>query len=1171
MALIALQDGGTEGSLDETAKLIRAASYAFLARRSSVAQAQTQPVHAESAVQAGRLVNAPTANTSLYLGIGVGVGVLILLGIVVVTVQLIRKRVEHRRAMAALEVEEAITVARAQEQDISEVPRPVSQARRGSLLPLHAKAGWGPLSSNEEVHLPEPVAQKDKRKRNSISLPKRFKHRGIPLKRLKYLSAIMESPRSRMTKSPAPAVQEMVEPADEQSTANEHSTVRIVGQAVTTDWPVNKGEDVFVCPESPKPHVIPSFAIRSPGQYSATFTNAEVAKALRSRSMGAMLPHIPDDAIFGHTTRSNRPQLHARSVSLGAHAMSRPPSGPVPPLPVIAPHRTNSEDPARQGFCLSRMSSSSQESTNSSVLVTSPILGRNANSEVPNSPSLEEVIADDDSAQLRIGANKQWQNPLIAGPRPKPGESQKTGSDASRSSICGNIARYSAESQVKQRLSTASTVSVASIDSRKNRLSIPQIATADRVSISRVSSTNSMKDCAGVKKVVTPRKPSRGSTTVSVYGSPAERRKTSVLRDISGNAQPAPSRQASNATQDSGRSSNGNPFQWDNQGILQKPSALKGSPNARKGHRRQNCVRISTLTPQVLGPPPARPTSPSIMHGIEEESADGSDSGKSYGLPFVTNHRLSRPLSASTFAPNLRIQTLRASLTPSSPTLSAWTAYQESGLRSNPSDLALSASPDRGTTSQRSSAFSIPSFPSPSKATVSTVQRNQPVPEFCISRPSTDIAEEDSSSPFALRLSTDFELPSSPSLPVSKNDEYDPAWPMLSIPAPEAKHEYDPASPALHYSTDPERSSPAFASTVTLSDDISPRSRPTSYGGDLPDTPPCSPKTIPDGFQKFFDAGPKPPRAAEKLTSANASAVMARMPSIDFPGAPVLLPTTDQTQPVPIPQSAGRHRAYSSIHHFQPQRPAPPPPVPSTDNAVLSPLHFASKQTSPQGPRTEPARSVLKNAMALRRMNSEVDQNALDRNRESRRYARLGREASPLLPFIGNPAEAFESCNDLFDFDFGGADAGAGAEVSVPGALDEVDMTDIERRLEGALAGFDAPAKSSESEKRSSSVWEDGEKFWEHPTWEVTPSSPSPATKYEIDHSTLMAATPRMDATLSTPTNVSPRTSAAVDSSRLIAATPRSIVQGANGSSVYTPTVRATPRSLYDADGFLRT
>jgi len=1168
-------------------------------------QAGSNPLEAGSPGHAAQTLNATApANTSLYLGVGIGVGGALLIACALIIVQIVRKRAEHKRALA--ELEHGHTVEVAQVRDVrGDVPRPVSFARVGRLVPAHGKGGWGALGSNEEVNEPDLANHPARKRRSYISIPKRFKQQGVPLRRLKHLSAIIESPRSRSAHSPTPDRQDLpVLPLANNKTRGTPASAK------TTRGEVLQRDDVFVGPpSSPKPTVLPSFAIRSPGRYGVSFVEDSPNKAKRSYSVGALIAPIPDGAVFGSVANNGRPPMHARSVSLGAHkAASQPPTGPVPPLPVIAPHNPHAAS-VRNGFCLSRMSSSSQESASSSVLVTSPILrAPDVNSQ---SPSLEQIVADDDSASLKQVSHRQWQNPLVAGPRPIPDTSPTvpalTMSHRHKPSVRSNVARYSVDSQLSRQLSTTSVAS-STTSEKHNRLSIPRFGTADRVSIRSVSSVGSFKHDSGVKKITTPRRVSRCSTTVSESGSPAEKPKGSVLRDISGNAGP-PTRQASNATQTSSRSSNGNPFQWDSV-PLQKPSALKGSPNARKGHRRQNCVRISTLTPQILGPPPSRPTSPSIMHGIEEEPLDYDGASNTMGgLPFVSNStHLSRPSSLTAFAPNLRISTLRASLTSSSPTLSSWTTFQDPVCASQPVDAMSSRSASPCTAGARSayrqsgqsSIFSIPSFPSPSKTTVTAVQRDQPVPEFYFTRPSTDEPgfdfgwERDDHSPVDVHIPDDTDITSSPPLPLAKEDEYDPTCPTLVIPKREGAQEYDPASPAFATPVaGPDKSSP-FASTVTFSDDDTRYSRPVSYSEEYqPESPPCSPKTMPQTFglssptSTEEHSNSSTPRGSspcyEKLTSANASTIMARIRThshkVDFPGAPVLPPPIDDN-PVPFPLTTSRNRSISTAGYLQPHRPAPPPPLPLDANGDVpialipgprpqySPTLSDSRRTSasPCGPRDKPAKSVAKQIIALRRMNSEMDTST---SNQSRRYLHgLSREPAPLLPWIGSP-EPSESCNDMFDFDFGstggGYDARGGADdgeddANPTSALDDVDMSDIERRLEGALGGFDVPPPSVEKvaseqeasspislpeqtddmcEDRASSVWEDGEKFWNRTSLSTIPgSSPSDAEKART------VPTPRMYSA--------------------------GYGLGSRRSNMRPPSVMATPKSLYDAEGFLR-
>nr|OQO28907.1 hypothetical protein B0A51_03927 [Rachicladosporium sp. CCFEE 5018] len=1083
-------------------------------------------IKAAAMTQIHPAVSAPSSTT--IIGIAVGVGGVLFLASVVVIVQIVRKRSAHKRAMALLEEGGGrdVTERTRGVREIGDFPRPTLFPRKGSLLPAHCKAGWGALSSTEEIIGPDLSNHPSNRKRDSISLPKRIKQRGIPLKRLKYLSAILESPRSRSARSPMPAIDSegALPVAKIRSRAN--STAQGTATIIVEE------EDVFACPDSPKPHVLPSFAIRSPGRYGATFNDQRSAqKTARSVSLGALT--MPDirNAIFGET----RAERHARSISLGAHSL--PPKGPVPPLPVIAPHGMGS-DTVRQGVCVSRMSVSSDESTGSSVLVTSPLLRGPGGSSCTQSPSLEQIVADDDAASLKDVSHRRWHQPLacdehgnmlIPSSPPMPNITHRT-------SIRSSSVRYSADSTLSRHRSSASTT--ASLDNNAhNRLSIPQIAMVDRMSMGRVSSSaSSFKSGFGIS--ITPRKASlRRGNTVSATGSPAERRKSGILRDISGNAC-APSRQASIATQDSTQSSNGDPFQWDSK-PLRKPSAMKGSPNARKGHKRQNCVRISTLTPQILGPPPSRATSPSIMHGIEEEGSSDRESDGVHGLPFVSAARRSRPPS-SAFAPKLRVQSLRASLTPSSPTLSAWNVYQEYGLPSQHSDslLSVSASPStdigavKTTLAERASvqsmAFSLSAFPSPRKTTLAPVQCDQPVPEFWVTRPSTDEPTwgfdglDEYTTTADHLVGNGVEVKSSPPAPLTTANEHDPAWPLLKVQSRSGSQEYDPASPAVVVpgAAVTDLSSPNVASTITFSDAVSsPQSRPTSSA--YHDSPPCSPKTMPAGFEAFFSracsakaasasASSTPRTIAEPLTSANASAHLAGItsPSLDLSNLPHLSPPRD----------------YSPIPHSQPTQPLYIHPPSPTQNLRIPSL-------SPSGPRPAPSKSVLQTTLALRRMNSVIDTSA---NRQSRRYIHgLTREPSPLLPFIGTPdLDAHGGIEGFFNFDFDPIDTVAGCGAA--GALDEIDISDLERQLDGAIGGFDVPEHEDGDDsgvhleddgedlvieevelvprglRTGSSVWEDGERFWQRTSLSTIPGSSPGGTGLgvEVDMATAPMETP---------------------------------------------------------------
>lgn len=195
-------------------------------------------------------------------------------------------------------------------------------------------------------------------------------------------------------------------------------------------------------------------------------------------------------------------------------------------------------------------------------------------------------------------------------------------------------------------------------------------------------------------------------------------------------------------------------------------------------------------------------------------------------------------------------------------------------------------------------------------------------------------------------------------------------------------------------------------------------------------------------------------------------------------------------------------------------------------------------------------------------MNSEVNRAATvwddPEQRESRQYVRMGREASPLLPWIGDVGAGEESVGDmnaLFDFGFASA-AGAVGEVrggaqeedgrsvqltAFRSALDEIDLAIVERKLDGALAGFEPREEERvgsdddlrtkdpvEEVDRSSRSWEHAGEFWKGREWAGF---------------------------------------AAKDAGRMEDVTPKKRDLFEDESR--RKSIQRTPKSLYDSDGFL--
>lgn len=1119
------------------------------------------------------------------------------------------KRKQHRTTLAEME-RGAASAAVSPSRNMEQLPRLVTGMHCSQMMP-HSQQGWDALASSETLNEPGAVANPSpKRLRSSVSLPKKFRNRGIQFGRNKYLSAIveLESPVSEKTSPNLPQLETMDQliassdlSAFDQAYADNTNTNQL-----TTAEPSGRST-------SPKADIVPSLARRSPGTFGATLAGVENMPNIvaRSASAGVLADFDPDDALFSRIERDphgfNESVSHSRSLSLGAPA-SLPPSGPVPPIPIKSPHRLLAEfervGNARQEAFMSRMSSSSIDSASSSVLATSPVLTRDDNdNEALRSPTLEDVVAKDEHALLKTVPNCQWQTPRISGPRPN--TSISTSKIQKSSSVRGSIIRFSSDSRLRRKLSSASTDSEGS--SRRQRLSIAQIGTANSIMMSRVSSSNSLTGSfGGVQKVSTPPRKVKRQTSVSASGSPAERQRGSALRDISGNANNkfTSNRESSDSTLNSGRSSCGNPFQWDpTAATLAVPSALKGSPNAKKGHRRKNCVRISTLTPQVLGSSArSRSASPAGLMGRikeeqENEEFDRIESDQENVSQLTVQKRRPISVNSSTLPGNLRVQTLRASLTPDSPTLAAWTSYQKGGLATTTSGSNLSISPEGSRAGSRlsnrsSGAFVIPKFPTPSKArpSLAAVNHDAPLPEF-----SMEFPEDSNVSPLARRRSTssassepspvspmEATMPSSPPLQMSRQNEYDPAWPSINLPMTEGSgHEYDPASPPsiMWDATDPERSSWFLPFAAGNMIDGGEEARSTATCAVKNESPPCSPKSSP---REAVQQG-----EAETLTSSNASKMMSWLPSTSSSGAlglnsiPILLPPRTSEDPayqlpewkspaIPTHTSAPRPRRVTSTgspNRIRRRSPEPfLPTIPQSSSPAQSPAFHLLRPMNkpgtgkdmpqgsgagPRGPRNAPAKSVLNNVSALRRMNSEYENGTP--NRQSRNWQRLGREASPRLPWTGGLLPNEESSNSLFDFDFGTRTeqqthgGAAKQEDGEPGsAMEEMDAGTFDRMLDGALAGFDAEFKRwsagkdeegevQREEQRGSSIWEDGEQFWKSkkdvsimPSYKIHPAETTPGRGLET------TCDPRM----------------------LVTSSP---VAMAN-----------TPGSLYDADGFLK-
>ncbi|KAF1998199.1 hypothetical protein P154DRAFT_604518 [Amniculicola lignicola CBS 123094] len=924
-------------------------------------------------------------STTAFAAILTGVGVVLLglfIGLVVLLVRAIRT---HKRLLADLE-ERGVVIAQihAQESKRDSITRPQRVLQRNSVLPFNNKSGWGALSSGDTIRISEPRTLPPHyappkpagcvNKSSRLSWPfsaRRASGRAIHLRKIRVpiLSTVIESPK------PSPLV-----PVLSGSLGGNASRKEPLRRSLTAK-PVTKTET----------RVRPN----------------------RSKSVA----EIPIKIAPEKMSRIPRPSLHGRSASLCSQSSGKAPDNPIPPLPLeVARLKAETRRRSLLSRSPSRFSVSSHESANSSILATqsSPILPRSTN------------------VRVQKVTKRDWRNSMIAGPRPLRDTLMLHGKNQqSLSSIKSSTARLSMGTPLKEPQSQAENRS-STLTNSSSLQSIGKLKTAESMTMSKVSSPS----CSPltVRSLTTPRRKSGSYTTA--YGSPQERPKFSSVPPKGSKSSGGPKRQLSQASTQasSTRSSNGNPFQWDPAPLASgKPSALKGSPSARKGHRRKNCVRIS-LDPTILGPP-SRSPSPSAMKDIQEEPPNvNAEKRNSVGLGFSTTRSLPRPPSASVFAPDVKLTatSIRASLTPSSPTLSLANYENRPGASSQGSKCSQQYAPGQdGNRISLGPVFSIPNFPSPCDGFRNGNSLASPPPTFAFTRPSNEYREQLRSDP-VLEPSSPFEvLPSE----------------LPSIEQPQAVDEYDPERPHLVYQTPRTSPTQQFSSAFsTIPEESSVASHRIQDYQRLQneDSPPCSPKTVPlstfsslkcqqssndnekldtidpvllskDTFSllnsSFEYSNPRTSQTTQTTISMPTSPGFTKSmfePLLEaaFPSSPPTQDSIRATTPNQrglAPPSVSAQSSPSSIYSVSPNSSRLPSPIaPCSPRPRHSQLptpslnfnHMPTLAPSPRGPRSSPPRPLSSSIQKLRRMNSDARKGS----REERRYLRLGREDSTQLP-----------------------------------------------------------------------------------------------------------------------------------------------------------------------------
>lgn len=1036
--------------------------------------------------------NAPTLqlSTTMVAALSAGLGVLFLGLVVFIIILLVRDRREHKKAMADLE-ERGIAMAQTQKDAKREsVTKPRTVLRRSAILPFNSKSGWGNLQSAETINPPEPPSipphYAPPKPADFVAKPKRLSWpfmgrkasgKAIHMRKLRVpvLSTVIESPK------PSPLVPVLGGPRrDEASSSSSPKKPKdraSSDQSLLQHHPAfrnNNPKDVSgaqVVRVEPEP-ARPVLRIQSEPQLETT------AKPNRSQSMADILTQCNRSRSLALHTR---PRLHARSVSTCSQRSGNPPGDGLPILPLkVSRIKAEANRRSLLSSSPSRLSISSFESAGSSILATqySPVMW-SSNSRVQKS------------------TKREIRKTTVAGPRPLRAHLHKK-NEMSHDSIKSSVARFSSVTQTTSRTDTQSSL----LTNSSSIGSFGKIRTSDSVTLSRMTSPTGSP--FAVRSVTTPKR--RSGSQVTSFGSPEDRRKrSSILQNTTGN-QGGPMRQLSQASTQasSRRSSNGNPFQWDPAPITSgKPSALKGSPSARKpGHKQPNCVRIS-LVPTLLGPQ-SRSPSP-VMHDIKEESPN-ADSIRS---EFSGIRSLPRPPSASIFAPDLSFSptSIRATLAASSTALSM--ANYDHGaigtpVKSKSNTTTELSEQEKNKRSSVGSAFSIPSFPSPCHESSYSGTLHSPPPLFTLLDPYLEPNDQTTTSVSASYPPRTQSLQCSVIPEEAHTKDSPPCSPKTTPKTTPRKCEDHRSLQGYNLpisnTTIPEHPFETIDPAVLCQEAFSPLNNPfdmnsSILGGSSSQNNmiPSCPSLAVNSFQPLLDAAFPSSMTMPILDSSLAS----RDPQSDFSNMHgSVFQSYDTLFSSPIPTLLPNAPTSPRPAHAQ-----LPTPIMTFNNVPTSQVN---------GPRHPPPTSPLRlSIQTLRRMNSDTKKGG----RAEQRYIQLGREQSVTLPGdeswirdLDAPSEEEDETwseekerrlvGDLLnDWEEDAAALGLDSPPTLVMSTRSpttsptqdllstppVDTTkdDLDTSA-GAMETSTPPRPFSPTgaSNRASSIWEDGEKFW---------------------------------------------------------------------------------------------
>ncbi|KAI9731987.1 MAG: hypothetical protein M1834_004438 [Cirrosporium novae-zelandiae] len=548
----------------------------------------------------------------------------------------------------------------------SRISELTSPPRRSSLLPYSFSNGWNPVTSHENLPSQPPAASQEPKSQTSSG---RSRHKSMlswPLPR-------HVTPSIPLSQLPVSRLSAITERSHTDLESKCSPNVNTIAELPTETTPKESAEALQMPSGGPLHHEQPDRPYRTqtmPNMYSRPrpllphrpsydddIRPSEKEIAQRYSSLISALKPSVGNRKLGNL-QGDRVSM-PRSISLISQSSGTAPADPAPPVPPPKPAIAKPDSQRRKSV---RFSQSSYETTGSSILGnrSSQVFSQRdsdyASRDLLSPQTSVSLITDVSSREEPIYT---WQSSGVTRMGSPPGKQTRRclrEKHKTSSSFRGTIEQTSLErrgsaglytthlnnstSQIPRRPATTTAASDQSRENWGNSYEDVFLMTPTPATLPPLQARHSISGSMSQRRLS-----QRLSILEPLEAKSFDNGYTNVLQNVSGNqvvpAQSQPQRRPATVA-------TGNPFQWDPATQSRRNSALKGPTGQRKGHKRQNCVRISGM-PILLGPNTFPPTAeePEDLSHTPSPTQEADIPGLS--LTVHSNHPLPRPPSLTTF------------------------------------------------------------------------------------------------------------------------------------------------------------------------------------------------------------------------------------------------------------------------------------------------------------------------------------------------------------------------------------------------------------------------------------------------------------------------------------------------------------------------------------------